>query len=226
MGTSLAFAACAVFVACLDIPDAPDNSGKIQSVEIQVDQFGKRKSTPLKILSSDSAILVAAVSPDTYKNNVRYYWYNDTTLIDSGRKITISPDLMLSDFISDNFVPNRLTIIDNEGNQIEKDFHIDVNAAPRLSTKTIPADGDTLYGNTNTAFTFAWLVYDDSETDTLQSILEIDGISYHVGELNQVQQSGFSMGKHTFRILVQDSYGDMDSLPYRKFYVVDNLEGK
>ena len=63
MGTSLAFAACAVFVACLDIPDAPDNSGKIQSVEIQVDQFGKRKSSPLKFLSSDSAILMLHSRP-------------------------------------------------------------------------------------------------------------------------------------------------------------------
>jgi hypothetical protein len=67
---------------------------------------------------------------------------------------------------------------------------------------------------------------DLSNGDSLFHILEIDGIRYDVGTLLQVKQSGFKAGKHKFRIVVQDLYGDTDSLAYRHFYVVDTLEAK
>jgi uncharacterized alpha/beta hydrolase family protein len=90
----------------------------------------------------------------------------------------------------------------------------------------MPADGDTLFGNSQTPFTFSWRSIDNDEDEQLQNVLEIDGTRYQVGELNQVLQSGFSEGAHSFRILVEDSLGDKDSLPVREFFVIDTLEGK
>ena len=62
--------------------------------------------------------------------------------------------------------------------------------------------------------------------DTLFHILEIDGKQYDVGTLLEVKQSGFKAGKHKFRIIVRDLYGDTDTLSYKDFYVVDTLEAK
>jgi hypothetical protein len=62
--------------------------------------------------------------------------------------------------------------------------------------------------------------------DSLFHILEIDGKPYDVGTLQQVKQSGFKAGEHKFRIIVNDLYGDSDTLAYKKFFVVDTLEAK
>ena len=39
-------------------------------------------------------------------------------------------------------------------------------------------------------------------------------------------QSGFAEGKHTFRVIVYDSYGDADSLSEKTFYMLDTLRGQ
>ena len=39
-------------------------------------------------------------------------------------------------------------------------------------------------------------------------------------------QSGFSEGRHTFRILVTDSLGDKDSTDKQEFFVIDALEAE
>lgn len=223
LGISLTVAASAVSVACLDIPHSPNTDGKIKTVDVYVRQFGESKSEPLKVSSKDSASLIASVSPDTYRDDVRYYWYNDDELMDSGRTYSIPIEFMQSSYISKNFIPNHLSIVDDEGNEMGTEFHVIVNEPPELSSRTIPADGDTLYGNSATPMLFRWYIYDNSDIDTLQSFLEIDGISYPVGGLTLIQQSGFDEGVHTFRIIVQDSYGDMDSTELKEFFVIDTL---
>ena len=62
--------------------------------------------------------------------------------------------------------------------------------------------------------------------DSLFHILEIDSTQYDVGTLMQVKPSGFKAGKHSFRIIVRDLYGDSDTIAYKSFYVVDTLEAK
>jgi hypothetical protein len=47
-----------------------------------------------------------------------------------------------------------------------------------------------------------------------------------VGELQQVMQSGFNIGVHSFRILVMDSLGDKDSTAIQEFLVLDTLGAK
>lgn len=224
LSTSLALVAGAVFWACMDIPDAPDDSKKIYSVEISIEQSGEIRTDPLKVNSNDTARLIATVIPSTKSKKLRYLWYNGEDILDSGTTYAISTSYMASSFISENFIPNHLVIFDSEGNSLETDFHVLVNAPPILSEKTFPADGDTLYGTPDSPIHFQWSFYDSN--DSVDIVLEIDGISYSVGNLDNIHQSGFYPGRHSFRIIATDSFGDSDSIPLQDFYVIDTLGGK
>ena len=120
-----------------------------------------------------------------------------------------------------------LEVFDEVGNTLRKDFVINVNMAPKLNTTTIPANGDTLYGNEHTSIQFKWSSYDYDSFDEnkLQHTLIIDGTEYPVSRLTEIVQSGFTEGKHTFQIIVQDSFGDADTLAPRSFYILDTLGG-
>ena len=214
------------FAGCLDIPETVSDSHKIVKIDVLVKQFGETSPEPLKLNSSEKAELIAEVIPSNEEDEVKYYWYSEEELLDSGKTYAVSTNFMESSFLSKKFIPDKLVIEDREGSTLEKEFTVIVNTPPRLSKTTIPADGDTLFGNSQTPFTFSWLSIDNDEDEQLQNVLEIDGIRYQVGELNQVLQSGFSEGPHSFRILVEDSLGDKDSLPEREFFVIDTLEGK
>ncbi len=215
-----------LLAGCLDIPEAVNDSHKIVSVDVLVKQFGDTSPEPLKLNSSEKAELIAEVIPSNEEDKVKYYWYSEDEVLDSGKTYAVSTNFMASSFLSKKFIPDRLVVKDREGSVLEKEFSVIVNTPPRLSKTTVPADGDTLYGNSQTPFNFAWLSVDNDEDDRLLNVLEIDGTRYQVGELNQVSQSGFGEGSHTFRIIVEDALGDRDSLPEREFFVIDTLEGK
>ena len=226
MDISLAFAAGVLFSACLHVPHAPNDVQKISNVSVFAKQFDEAIEAPIKINSTEQAELIAEVTPSKYKNKIKYYWYNDDEILDSGATYTIRTNYMTSNFLANNFIPDRLVIKDDEGNSLETTFTVNVNNPPKILAETIPADGDTLYGNTHTPFLFSWESYDRDDGTDLQNILEIDGIQYQVGELQQVMQSGFGEGSHTFRVLVMDSLGDKDSIAVQEFFVIDTLEAK
>lgn len=219
----LALMAGGLFSACLDIPDAPNDSPKITSVEVLVKQFDETKESPLKINSDESAELIADVNPNHFRNDVKYFWYKGDDKLGEGMVYTISTDDMASSEKIKQHIPDKLIIEDREKNRLSTTFQITINVPPKLSTKTIPADGDTLYGNTHTPILFSWQSSDRNEDKRLSHTLEIDGKLYNVGELQQVLQSGFTEGRHTYRILVEDSFGDKDSIPEQEFFVVDTL---
>lgn len=222
----LTLVAGSFFAGCLDIPETVSDSHKIVKIDVLVKQFGETSPEPLKLNSSEKAELIAEVIPSNEEDEVKYYWYSEDELLDSGKTYAVSTNFMASSFISKKFIPDKLVVEDREGSTLEKEFTVIVNTPPRLSKKTIPADGDTLFGNSQTPFIFSWLSTDNDEDEQLQNVLEIDGTRYQVGELNQVLQSGFSEGSHSFRILVEDNLGDKDSLPMQEFFVIDTLEGK
>ena len=223
---SLALVAGVLFSACLDVPHAPNDVQKISSVNIFAKQFDETIEEPLKINSTEQAELIAEVTPSRFKNKVKYYWFNDDEILDSGATYTISTTYMASNFLSRKFIPDRLVIKDSEGNSLETAISVKVNNPPQILAETIPADGDTLYGNSHTPFLFSWTSYDRDDGKGLNNILEIDGIQYNVGELQQVMQSGFNIGVHSFRILVMDSLGDKDSTAIQEFLVLDTLGAK
>ena len=67
---------------------------------------------------------------------------------------------------------------------------------------------------------------DADADDTLLYTLTIDSTDYSAGALTQVQQSGIAPGNHKFRVRVEDSFGDADTLAWRKFTVTDTSGAK
>ena len=215
-----------LFSACLDIPEPPGDTPKITSVQVLVKQFDDTKGEPLKINSDEDAELIAEVNPDKFKNDIKYFWYKGNDILGKGMVYPINSDDMASSEKIKQNIPDKLVIEDSENNQLKTTFQITINVPPQISPKTKPANGDTLYGNTHTPILFSWQSSDRNEDKHLSHVLEIDGIRYNVGELQQISQSGFSEGKHTYRILVEDSLGDKDSIPEQEFFVIDTLETK
>lgn len=204
--------------ACLDVPHEPSSYRRVSSIEVHTIQNGVEDSTLLKVNPNDSVQFVAVVKPKAAKDELAYYWYNDGELIDSGRTLTVNPRFALN-------IPEILVVKDKGENEREIEIHIVMNSPPELSQKTTPADGDTLFATSTSPVTFRWIATDE-DSDDLNNVLIIDGTRYPVGELNEVQQSGFKPGEHTFEIIVTDPYGDADTLPERTFYTIDTLEAE
>lgn len=203
--------------ACLDIPEEPEVSEKITSVNVVITQNNQKDSTLLKITSNEKATISAHVHPNAHRESLEYLWLNRGKVI--GEKSSSEVD------VSQNaIIPDSLVIRDPYGNTISKSLRIIVNTPPTLSKKTVPADGDTVIAQPSTPILFQWNSSDPDYIDNLNHILEIDGVSYKLGNNTSIRQSGFSKGKHSFRILVSDAYGDKDSTAHVNFYVKEQKE--
>ena len=218
---------CILFslAGCLDLPDDPETGNKIERISLTISQPGTADSTLLKIHPGDSATLVANVYPQQFRDEIAIQWF----YIDAQIKKNLGKGLTYG--IAKNFtlLPNYFVATDKEGNELAEAFEIIVNSPPTLSNETTPANGDTLWGSSTMAFLFKWESTDIDEIlgmDSLQHILQIDGNSYPVGPLTQIMQSGFSAGKHSFRVIAEDSRGDSDTLDARSFYVYEKEGGQ
>jgi|GEM_PF-689785 hypothetical protein len=224
-GAVFAVAALAL-LGCLDIPDDPQTSQEIESVSLYILQEGSQDSTLLKIRPGDSAVLGAQVYPRQHKKDLSFRWVLRTSVGDSvlGSEAVYT----LPAFANELSLPNLLILEDRVGNSQEIPVSVIVNTPPTLSQKTEPADGDTLYGSENTAVLFKWKSSDSDESDfkQLSHTLVIDSVRASVGSVTEIMQSGFAEGKHTFRVVVYDSYGDADSLSEKTFYMLDTLRGQ
>ena len=215
-----------LLVGCLDIPDEPNTKRSLESVDIVVLQAGTDDSTLLKIRPNDSSLVRASTYPHQLKTDLSFHWLfktaDSTTVLGEGIDYPIPP------YTDEKDIPNALEVSDETGNSILLEFNIVVNMRPTLDSLTIPADGDTLYGNEHTSIRFAWKSVDSDSFDwrLLNHTLIIDSVSYSVGRLTEIMQSGFKPGKHMFQVIVKDSFGDADSLPARTFYMVDTLGGE
>ena len=201
---------------CLDIPDTPEPKAVASSVAIYAVQEGQADSAILKIRPESKATLKAAVFPKELVSELDFSWYRDS-LLGTG------PIFDVPAYSANDSIPDKLIVKDSEGNTISLDFKVTVNSPPIFSDSFYPAQGDTLFGSSRTAFTFSWKA-EDNEDESLDYIVELDTTSYLVGTLEKIQQSGFYPGLHLFRVIAMDSEGDSDTLPLVKFYVVDTLE--
>lgn len=218
---------CILFslAGCLDLPDDPETGNKIERISLTISQPGTADSSPLKIHPGDSATLVANVYPQQFRDEIAIQWF----YIDAQIKKNLGKGLTYG--IAKNFtlLPNYFVATDKEGNELAEAFEIIVNSPPKLSETTIPANGDTLWGSQNMAFLFQWKSTDIDVAlgmDSLRHSLQIDGDNYPVGPLTHVMQSGFSAGKHSFRVIVEDARGDTDTLGMRTFYVYEKAGGQ
>lgn len=220
----------ATLVGCLDIPDAPDSNRRIEYANVYVVQKGISDSTTLKIHPSDPATLKVDVYPRQYKKELSFEWFRTGIFADSSdlKSVGTGDEFVIDEETAPIFIPNTLQITDQQGNSMTVKFNVIVNTPPKMDSVTTPANKDTLYGTLSTSFPFTWGATDPDlrYEDSLSYVLIIDSVSYDIGSLTQIMQSGFNEGAHTFQVLVSDSHGDSDTLPVCHFYVVDTLGGK
>ncbi len=116
-------------------------------------------------------------------------------------------------------VPDSLVVLDRYENRLSKPLHFIFDTAPKFSAQTVPAENDTLRGDSLTAFRFAYSATDDDPGDTLFYTVLLDSNRYAVGTITEFFQSGFSPGEHSFRVIATDRYGLSDSTPQIRFFV-------
>jgi hypothetical protein len=205
--------AAGIFIAgCLEVPGTPDVSESAPRISVLLFQSGHSDSTQLQATPLKEFTLRAEVSPDSVKNRLHYRWSRGTAVIADSQEMVIADTAR---------IPDKLTVADDEGNSIQVSFRVLLNTPPQMDSSATPAAGDTLYGNSRTAFTFAWGASEADAGDTLLYTLTIDSTDYSAGALTQVQQSGVAPGNHKFRVRVEDSFGDADTLAWHKFTVID-----
>lgn len=206
-----------LFVACLDTPSDPDTSGRVESIKVHIVQNDKVDSTTLKINPRESATLVAAVYPSEAIDNLDFFWYYDETILGIGKTFSVSPD-------EDYVIPNALLVADAENNTKKVEFNVIRKSAPSLGMETIPHEGDVIEADEFAPIQFHWSAKNSSK-EKLTFILEIDKTQYNVGSLTRVSQSGLSVGDHSFRVIVFDTYGDSDTLKWVNFTITDPTTG-
>lgn len=209
--------------SCLDVPSDPNTKSKIEDVSIKLVHKNRTDSVLFKITPDETAKIKAEVTPNKYKDDLHYHWYQNTfdnenniiqSLVSEERSFEINSNK------NPEKIPNALMIDDDEGNYIIKVFSIIVNSPPEIDKKIIPAKGDTLQGDTNTAFLFQWKS-SDKDNESITHTIIIDKNKFDVGTLSSIRQSGFQPGKHTFQIFATDSFGDTDKTDTIVFYVKD-----
>ena len=206
-----------LLAGCLEVQETPDVSESAPQISVLLFQAGHSDSTLLQATPLKKFTLRAQVSPDSLESSLHYRWTRGTAIIANTQEAVIKDT---------SKIPNALTVTDDEGNSIQSSFKVLLNTPPQMDSAATPADGDTLYGNARTAFTFTWNANDADTGDTLSYTLTIDSTDYSAGSLTQVQQSGLIPGTHKFRVRVEDSFGDADTLVSHKFTVIDTSGAK
>lgn len=214
----------AIFTGCLDIPTEPSSKRQVEYIKVYLAQTDAADSSILKVRPNESATLNVDVYPRQYRTGLTFQWLyvdslrKDTSTIGQGNKFTIKNT-------SKSKIPNVLKASDQEGNILLEPFLVIVNTPPVFKDKATPAPNETFYGNSQTSFFFHWEAEDDDKNAIIQYIVIFDEQQVNVGTLNQIYQSGFSEGKHTFGVIATDNHGDSDTLFTREFFVTDTLGG-
>lgn len=203
---------CLLFGACLETPSEPRISADTPSIAICAEQKNAFCQKSLQLSPSDSFTLKAQAIPDSFQKKLRFLW----------KKF---PDRILhegSEFSTDTSrVPDSLVLLDRYENRLSEPLHFIFDTAPKFSSLTVPAENDTLRGDSSTAFRFAYSATDDDPGDTLFYTIVLDSVRYDVGALTEFFQSGFSPGEHLFQAFARDHYGLSDSTPQIRFFVED-----
>ena len=209
-----------IFTGCLETPNSPDTSKQLEYLQVFSFQEGIEDSSQLKIHPGKSAYLLADAYPHQYSRELSFEWLRDSNVLGQGIKFTIDSTTPSKD------IPNKLKATDIQGNFCFYEFNVVVNTAPQMGTATKPAQGDTLYGKETTAFFFQWSSSDKdlNRGDKIQHTLILDETAYPVGNLTNIYQAGFSEGRHSFSVIVTDSFGDSDTLKTVEFFVKNNRE--
>ena len=205
------FLFCGILFACLEVPDSPVLSMESPPLSACLIQNSSPCKTTLQASPNDSFSVIAKISPAYLEDSLHFSWKANGKILASNAQFKTDTSR----------VPDTLVAQDSYGNSLSFPLSFVFDTAPQISTKTIPANGDTLRGNATTAFLFAYSATDPDQNDSLFFTLELDSARFSVGTLTRIYQSGFSAGSHTFRVFVQDGYGLRDSSETIRFFVVE-----
>lgn len=213
----------ALLSACFEIPSEPIPPKAVKKIEVKVIQEGNPDSSSFKVKPKSQVELYAKVTPKSNSDDLTYNWKFSQ---EDGSEASIfsgNPYKTTTSYLKQ--LPNKLVVTDAEGNQIVKTFDIVINSPPTITNILSPKQNTILVGNEKTAFKFDWIVTDENDTNLSSTVLW-DGVPQNVYKLNQVWQSGFSSGKHTFQVIVEDSYGDTDTSEVINFRVYNPEAGE
>lgn len=202
---------CLFYTACLETLENPEYSKNGLEVSVCIMQNGNSCSYTLQATPADSFELKAVTTPEELEDSLDYYWVKKKTVLSTKKAFTTDT----------SSVPDSLIAKDKNGNSLTVALDFIFDTTPELDSITVPRDSDTLYGNESTAFTFSFHAEDKDKGDTLFYTFEADSTSFYAGTFTSIIQSGFSPGKHKFRIIVKDILGLSDTLSYRTFFVKD-----
>jgi len=201
---------CVFLIACLETPDSPEVSSTTPEILICISQTDSSCSTPLQASPTEPFTLQAKVSPSSVQSELSFKW-----ILASGKTLKTG-----TTFETDTSqVPDSLIVTDDYKNRLSFALDFIFDTAPVLSSQTVPAKGDTLLGDSTTAFLFEYSATDADKGDSLVYTLVLDSTEYFAGSLTSVYQSGFAVGEHRFRVFVQDVYGLQDSTDWVTFTV-------
>ncbi len=204
---------CLLFGACLETPNAPRISADTPAIAVRAEQDGIFTQGSLQLSPADSFTLKALTTPDSFRKDLRFLWKRTSgEILHEG-----------CDFSTDTSrVPDSLVALDRYENRLSKPLRFIFDTAPKLSKRTVPAENDTLRGDSSTAFRFAYSATDTDPGDTIFYTVFIDSLHYDVGTLVEFFQSGFSPGEHFFQVFARDIYGLSDSTPQIRFLVAED----
>lgn len=201
---------CVFFIACLETPDSPEISSTTPEIAICVFQSDSSCANPLQVSPTDSFTLYASVDPKESAAKLSFTWKSA-----EGKSLETGIS-----FVTDtSCVPDSLVVLDKYKNRLAYALDFIFDTAPILNSKTVPENGDTLTGDSTTAFLFEFSATDADKGDSLFYTLELDSTQYKAGTFTSVYQSGLAPGSHRFRVFVQDSYGLKDSSDWISFIV-------
>lgn len=200
--------------ACLEAPDAPNFAETSPRFSVCIARENAPCNAELQVSPADSFTIRVQTVPDSLQKKLRFLW------------VRIPNEILFEgdEFSTDTSrVPDSLVIADVQGNRLARELAFLFDTPPRLSQKTVPADGDTLRGNFSTAFRFAYSATDDDSDDTIRYTVVLDSAVFDVGTATEFFQSGFSPGPHEFRIFVEDGFGLRDSTSRIRFFVAEDI---
>lgn len=213
---SIIFAAfcCGTLLACLDVPSDYERGLFLESANILLIKENGDTLKTMQVPANENFKLFIKTEPQELASELNITWYVGKT------EISKKP---VYAYKAGNEIPDSVSINDNAGNYIGKAIHVTQNTPPVFEKLISPENGDTLKSYANAPILFKWEA-SDIDNDALTYILEVDGKGYATGRSSSVYQGGFTFGKHTLRIIVQDNFNNADTSSATSFYIKDKEE--
>ncbi len=186
---------------CLELPAPLAEQVYLDSVSLILISEQGDSSKILMAPQESSFTLSVQINPEKSAQDLNFSWLAGDTLLSKNKTYFYSPKKTL---------PDSVLIFDAENNQVGLKFSVVLNSPPQFLKWIEPTNRDTLYGNSQDAFLFAWQAT-DVDKDSLNYFIVRDSSIFPTGPSNRIWLSGFSIGSHALQVIVQDSKSIADT---------------